>query len=220
MTIAGAGQPAMEPALERWRRPGRRSSAALRLVRLHLASRRVPPALVTMAACAAAFQAASRWHGDSDTQQVPLIIEAATAAIIAITARSPFGESERATGRWLPYLRLGAAVVLTGAAFAALAAGAAATSLPGGTVEILRNVAGITGVGLLSAAVLGGALSWIGPMAYLALAEEALSASWHTPWTWPARPPDDLGAAICATLVFGAGLAVTAIRGARDTGRE
>jgi hypothetical protein len=30
------------------------------------------------------------------------------------------------------------------------------------------------------------------------LAEEGLSAGWHTPWTWPARPPDDLNASICA----------------------
>lgn len=106
------------------------------------------------------------------------------------------------------------------AAFAALLAGAAGANLLGGTLALLRNVAGIAGVGLLAAAVLGGWLSWIGPMAYLALAEEALSSGWHTPWTWPARPPDDVGGAICAALVFCTGIAVITTRGERATGRE
>ena len=106
------------------------------------------------------------------------------------------------------------------AAFASLLAGAAAADLLGGTVALLRNVFGIAGVGLLSAAIIGGSLSWIGPLAYLAVAEEALSAGWHTPWMWPALPPGDLGAAICAALIFGAGLAVISVRGARVTDRE
>jgi hypothetical protein len=45
----------------------------------------------------------------------------------------------------------------------------------------LRNVAGITGIGLLSAAVLGGALAWAGPMAYLVLTETALAGNVTTP---------------------------------------
>jgi hypothetical protein len=57
-------------------------------------------------------------------------------------------------------------------------------------------------------------------MVYLAVAEEALSEGWHTPWMWPARPPGDLGGAICAALVFGVGLAVISVRGARVTDRE
>jgi hypothetical protein len=171
--------------------------------------------------CAAVFQAMLRWYNQGLLAcQVPPIIEAAVAAVIAIATRSPFGESERATGRWLPFLRLATAVALTAEAFAALAAGAAEVSLFGGAVELLRNVAGMVGVGLLSASVLGGSLSWIGPMAYLALAEVAVSSDWQTPWTWPARPPDDLGGAICSALVFGAGLAVITLRGARDSARE
>jgi hypothetical protein len=96
-------------------------------------------------------------------------------------------------------------------------AGTAAAHLPGGTLDTLRNIAGI---GLLSAAVIGGALSWIGPTAYLVLSEFAIMNAWRTPWTWATRPPNDLGAAICAALIFGAGLGLIAIRGARDSGRE
>jgi hypothetical protein len=43
---------------------------------------------------------------------------------------------------------------------------------------------------------------------------------WTTPWVWPARPPHDRGAAICAALVFAAGLALITIRGSRDSVRE
>ncbi|HLQ53083.1 MAG TPA: hypothetical protein VK162_02295 [Streptosporangiaceae bacterium] len=47
-----------------------------------------------------------------------------------------------------------------------------------------------------------------------------MSSDWTTPWTWPARPAPDLGAAICAAPVFAAGIAVITVRGARDSARE
>lgn len=58
------------------------------------------------------------------------------------------------------------------------------------------------------------------PTGYL-VAVYALYTQWHppalsTPWLWPARPPHDLGGAICAALMFAAGLAVITWRGARD----
>ena len=37
-----------------------------------------------------------------------------------------------------------------------------------------------------------------------------------SPWLWPARPPHDTGAAICAGLVLLSGLVVITVRGARD----
>jgi hypothetical protein len=126
---------------------------------------------------------------------------------------SPFGEPERATGHRLPSLRLGTAVALTGIAVGLLAAGAAATHLPGGSLDVLRNVAGITGIGMLSAAAIGGALSWIGPMAYLVLSEYAILNAWTAPWIWPTRPPHDAGAALCAALAFLAGVAIITARG-------
>jgi hypothetical protein len=133
---------------------------------------------------------------------------------------SPFGEPERATGRWLPYLRFGTAGALTGIAVGLLSAGAAAAHLPGGTLDVVRNVAGITGIGLISAAVIGGGLSWIGPMAYLVLSEDAILNAWRTPWIWPTRPSHDAGAALCAALVFVAGTAITTARGARQRAHE
>jgi hypothetical protein len=213
VTAAGLQKPA--PRAE----ASRLDLAGLRLVRLHLASRRVPAALAALALCGLVLRAALYWHwslgSGNGAQSLALVLEAGAASVIAVTAQSPFGDPERATGRWLPYLRLGTAVGLTAAAFGALAAGAAAEQLPGGTLDILRNTAGLTGLGLLLAAVTGGALAWTAPMAYMIVAQFALSGDWPTPWMWPARPPHDLGAALCAGLVFTAGIVVATVRGAR-----
>jgi hypothetical protein len=207
-------------------RAHRGARSLLRLARLHAASRRVPVALAAIAACAVALRIALM--GDWDTYgalQLPLVFEAACACAVAVSTASPLGEPERVTGRWLPWLRLGTALVLTAAAAAALAAAGIGAHLAGGTLDVLRNLAGLTGAGLLCAAVLGGGLAWAGPVAGLVAGAYGLYTQWHppaltTPWIWSARPPHDAGAAICAALVFGAGLAVAAVRGARDPAGE
>lgn len=190
-----------------------------RLVRLHLASRSIPGCLLVLAGCAITLRIVLHWtpHSGAGARQLPLLIEAAAAAVVGVVTRSPFGEPERATGRWLPFLRLGAAVALTALAFGALAAGSAAAHLDYGYLALLRDLAGMTGIALLAAAVAGGSLAWPGPLAYWAL---ATSRDWTTPWIWPDRPPHDLGAALCAALVFAAGTVVITVRGARDSASE
>ena len=94
--------------------------------------------------------------------------------------------------------------------------------LAGGFPDILRNVAGLTGIGLLCATLLGGPLAWTGPLAYLMAGLYGLYTDWHpptlsTPWIWPARPPHDVGGALCAAVVFAAGLAAITLRGARES---
>jgi hypothetical protein len=77
--------------------------AGLRLVRLHLASRRVPGALAALALCGLVLRAALYWHwslgNGNAAQELAVVLEAGAASVIAVTAQSPFGESERATGR-------------------------------------------------------------------------------------------------------------------------
>jgi hypothetical protein len=194
-------------------RPDHAPRALLRLAWLHAVSRRLPAALALLAACAAGLRGTLYGHWDAyGALQLPLIIEGACAAVIAVTAGSPFGEPERATGRWLPFLRLGAALALTALAAGLLAAAGTGLPLAGGFPDILRNVAGLTGIGLLA---------WTGPLSYALAGIYALYTDWHpptlsTPWLWPGRPPHDLGGALCAAVVFGAGLAAITIRGARD----
>jgi hypothetical protein len=211
---AAPAQAAARPAL-----------SGVRLAWLYLVSRRAPAAAGLLAALGALLWAALHWHwniagGAAAQQFIPLTIETGMAAVVAVTTYGPFGEPERATGRWLPYLRLAAAVLLTAAALGALAAGATGGYLPGGTLALLRNLAGMTGIGLLSAAALGGAFGWTGPMAYLLITEGAFAGSWTTPWEWPTRPPHDLGGALCACGVFAAGIVAVTLIGTRITSRS
>jgi hypothetical protein len=212
--------------------PGRKartawpSRAGVRLLRLHAASRRVPTAIAAIAACAVGLRIALLGHWDTyGALQLPLVFEAGVGAAVAITTASPIGEPERVTGRWLPFLRLATTLALTATAVGALVAAGIGAHLAGGTLDVLRNVAGVTGIGLLCAAALGGGLAWAGPAGYLVVGAYALYTQWHhpaltTPWLWPARPPHDLGAAICAALVLATGIAVITIRGARDPAGE
>ena len=139
---------------------------------MYLVSRRVPMGLALLAGLGALLWSSLHWHwniagGPAARLFIPLTIQAGAAAVIAVTTYGPFGEPERAAGRWLPWLRLGAALALTAIAFGALAAGAAAGGMPGGTLALLRNFGGMAGIGQLSAVVLGGPFGWTGPMAYL-----------------------------------------------------
>jgi len=198
--------------------------AGVRLVWLYLISRRVPAAAALLAALGCFLWAALHWHlniagGPAAQLVIPLVIETGAAGIVAVSSHGPFGEAERATGRWLPPLRLGAALALTALAFAVLAAGATGGYLPGGSLSLLRNLAGMTGTGLLAAAVLGGAFGWVGPMGYLLVVEGGLAGGWSTPWLWPGRPPGDLGGALCASAVFAAGVIALTLLGTQGARR-
>ncbi len=224
MTAAGVKTPPVPPGSPAAPAPAapsaRRLAAGARLAWLHLRSRRVPSALLALALAGAALRAVQHWHlmsGGALAQQGPMVIEAGAAVLVAMTTHSPFGEAERGAGRWLPYLRLGTALALTGIAIGALQLGVTGASLPGGVLVLARNVIGITGIGLLASLVTGGPLAWIPPLGYLGFAEYALTGAWRNPWTWPVRPPADRGAWICAALVFAAGLAAVTFRGARTS---
>lgn len=193
-----------------------------RLVLLFAAGRRVPFAVLAIAVCAVGLRIALLGHWDAyGALQLPLVFETFAGVSIAATAAGPFGEPERVADRWLPSLRLAVTAGLTAAAVGLLAAAGAGGHLSGGTLDVLRNVTGITGIGLLCAAALGGGLFWTAPTGYLVASVYALYTQWHppglsTPWLWPARPPHDLGGAVCAALVFTCGITAVTVRGARD----
>jgi len=195
-------------------------------VALFLISRRVPVVAAVIIVLAALLRALLIWRWDSyGALQLPLMVETGCAVLIAGAAASRLGEPERVGGRWLPVLRLGATLALTGGAAAALAAAGIGAHMAGGSLDMLRNLAGSTGLGLLCAAVLGGGLAWTGPAGHLIAAAYALYAAWHgtpttSPLLWPARAPSDIGAWLCAGLVFVIGVAVVSVRGARDRAEE
>ena len=197
----------------------RRVPAGIRLTWLHLRTRRVPAGILALAACGAVLHAALHWHWTFSTgpyaQQVPLIIEAGAAAVIAVIAHSPFGETERSAGRWLPYLRLFVTAGMCGLAIALLQLGVTGERVNEGVLVLARNIIGITGIGLLCSLVTGGLLAWTLPMGYMAFCQYALLEAWTTPWTWPVRPPADRGAWICACAVFAVGLLLFTLLGPR-----
>ena len=215
MTAAGLVKPPA-PAAASWR-----LSSGARLAWLHARSRRVPAAVVALAVWGGVLRAALNWHwaigGGLEAQQIPLIIETGAAAVIAVTSHSPFGEPERATGRWLPCLRLGTALALTGLAIGVLQLAVTGAGLNEGIVVLARNVIGLTGIGLLTSLATGGLLAWTLPLGYLAFAQYALLEAWRSPWMWPVRPPADRGAWLWASLVFAAGLLAFTVRGARSS---
>jgi hypothetical protein len=218
--VTAAGVRERPPAPDAPAPPAWRVRMGARLVWLHLRSRRGTGAVLALVVCGGVLRAALTWHwtfrGGPYAQQVPLIIEAGAAVVVAVTSHSPFGEAERATGRWLPWLRFLTALGLTGMAIGLLQLAVTGVGLNEGILVLARNVMGLTGIGLLTSLVTGGLLAWTLPLGYLAFAQYALLESWRSPWTWPARPPADRGAWICASVALAVGLAAFALRGARD----
>jgi hypothetical protein len=203
-------------------------TAAARLSWLHLRSRRAPAALTALLVCGAALWAALRYHwwlgAGNAAGELPMILEGGAAGIIAVSMHSPFGEPERAAGGRLPALRAGLAVALCGAAIVLFALAAALAYSPrsgvylaGGIGPVARNVLGMTGIGLIFCLVTGALTAWAGPVAFTAISQFALTASYSSPLTWPARPPADRGGWAAAMVVFVVALLAFAIRGPRTS---
>jgi len=197
----------------------RRVLAGIRLTWLHLRTRRVPAGILALAVCGGVLRAALHWHWAFNSgpyaQQIPMIIEAGAAAVIAVTAHGPFGEVERATGWWLPPMRLLAAVGMCGLAILALQLGVVGESRSDGILVLVRNVIGFAGLGLACSLVTGGLLAWVLPLGYMAFCQYTLIEAWSTPGTWPARPPADRGGWIAAMTVLAFALFADTLRGPR-----
>jgi hypothetical protein len=219
MTVTDIQMP--RPAATRTAWP--RSSVA-RLGWLHLRSRRVRSAVMALAVCGVVLWLAltHHWWLGKGPSELPIVIEGAAAAIIAVTTHSPFGEPERVTSRWLTFLRLSMALALCGAAIGVLALAAAVAWNPhagvyltSGVLSVAENVMGFAGVGLLFSLVTGGLLAWTGPLGFMAICQFALIADYSEPLTWAARPATDRGGWITATVVCTIGLAAFTIKGPR-----
>lgn len=200
--------------------------AVARLTWLHWRSRRAPAAVAALAACGVVLWLALVHHWGAGASgvasELPMLIEACAAAAIAVATHSPFGEPERATGRWLPFLRLSMALALCGIAIGLLALGAAAAydpragvGLTSGVLGVAENVLGFAGIGLLVTLLTGGLIAWVGPLAFMAICQFALVANYSEPLTWAARPATDRGGWIAAMVACAIGLAAFTIRGPR-----
>jgi hypothetical protein len=184
-----------------------------RLLRLHLRSRRTTLAAGLVVAAAALLRLARPWTlGDGEfAQLLPLVLAVAAAASIAASTRSPFAEQERTTDP-LPRLRLTHALLLLALAAPLMALARLGTD----PAAAARNVAGLTGLALLAAPLLGATLAWIPPLAYVIYCGGPLDIHHVTLSAWPALPSSSTAAALIAALLLLAGLAVTYLTGSRD----
>ena len=191
----------------------------MRLVWLYLRTRLTARAIVGLVAVAAATRLGVHLATD-DGGFIALVLTAvplAAAAIIGTSTRSPFGDLERAAGRALPTLRLGHLAGLVLLAMVALSLTSAGWDIANGHWVILRNLAGFTGLALLTARALGGALAWVSPLAYGGL---VLQVGPERRWAWSLHLASDRESWVFALLLLVVGLGVIALAGAREEAGE
>jgi hypothetical protein len=184
-----------------------------RLLWLHLLSRRTCPALILIITIAAVLRAVQPWtQGPGEfAAMLPLVLAVAAAVVISASTRSPFGEPERATHP-LPRLRLiqVTTLLLPAAGLLGLA------RLGHDPLSAIRNLAGFTGLALMTAAVISAPLSWITPLAYAIYCGGPIDIHAITLWSWPALPAGNHPATLIALLLLGAGITSITRAGARD----
>jgi len=191
-----------------------------RLTRLYLASRQTRTVLVLLAATAAVLRASQPVTKQAGLfpEITLMLLTLAGAAVIAAATRNPFGEAEHTASSPLPALRLTHLLLLTAVAAATTAAAgwtaSYATSAPG----LVRNLAGFTGIALLTATVLGAHFAWTVPLGYVMYCAAELDTRTYRLWTWPTLSPGNHAAAALAVGLLAAGIAAAALAGARGRG--
>jgi hypothetical protein len=198
----------------------RRWALASRLVAWHLTACRAPIALSQLVGCAVLLRVVLQTPlvqaPGGVAPQLPVLLEGVAAAIVAGTCHDPLVTAGRpGAGAGVRLIRFGASVAMTAAAVGLLALGSAGQHLPGGEAALVRNTAGLCGVGLFWAGLLGAELAWVGPAAMTVLCEFVLAGSVEVGqgpvWLWPTEPPRSLGAVLCAGAVLAAGAGMVTI---------
>lgn len=187
----------------------------MRLAVLYARSRGVPfAALVLVAVCATGTWAghwlATRPTLDGATARVPVTVAlaVAVAVVLAGTLHSSADEVERTTPRSWTRWRAGHA-----AAAAAFGTALVAPVLPTavyGQTSLLRNTAGLLGLALLGASVVGPRLAWVLPLNYAAVVylSAGLRDSQGRPvWAFVMQPGGSSAAIASAVLLLTVGTA-------------
>src|SRR5207237_1638232 len=159
------------------------------------------------------------WMGSSTITLtlLPLAMPLAGAVLIGASTGSPFGESETTASRSLGPLRLGHATAFLLIGTLTLALAVLQWSVPDGAWTLVRNLAGFTGLALLTARVLGSGLSWVAPLGSAVLSLLAVQPGRVAGWAWPVFAATDRQAAVIATALLLLGLGVSMYAGARDS---
>lgn len=210
--------------------------ARWRLLRAYVTSRRLPGYWLMLLILLGMVVWGGDWgqnHAPTTLRMLVFLLPVATASVIGVSLWSPFGEPERAAGSWLPlgrYLHLMTLIALA----LLINRVAVETWAPDGdtgqwTAYLLRHTFALTGVALLTAAILDSRLSWIGP-ALIAMpglvvgyvrVEQAMSEGREVQFFYDSsthlmlRPHDSLLAAGVAIGLFVAGVVTVVWHGER-----
>jgi hypothetical protein len=191
---------------------------AARLVTLYLGSRQTRTALALLAGSAAVLRASQPVTKDAGVfpDLTLMLLTLAGAAVIAAATRNPFGEAEHTASSPLSALRLIHLLIVTGAATAAVATAGWTASYAASAPVLVRNLAGFTGIALLTAVFLGAHLAWTVPLGYVMYCGAELDAQTCRLWTWPTLPAGNHAASALAVGLLAAGIAAGTIIGSRD----
>ncbi len=194
------------------------SPPPLRLIRLHQISRHTPRTLVLLAAIAITLRAGHPVTRDTTlfAQVTLMLVTVSAAAVIATTTRTPFGDPEHTASRSLPFLRLIHLAALTTAAGLGLTIAGQTATYGMSAPAMVRNLAGLTGIALLTAALLGPHLAWTTPLGYVMYCGAQLDQHVSNLGTWPTRPAADHTATAIAAILLAAGVTAVTLTGARD----
>lgn len=132
------------------------------------------------------------------------------AIVIGVTVDEPADEIAAAAPRRLHLWSIGHVVAMLVLAAVCLTPLAGYSNVDWGLAAAIRNLAGFTGLALLTAAVAGGVWSWTVPVAFVlgSYALEGLNRTGSL-LAWPLFPDRRSSGHVVAVLLLGAGLAVT-----------
>ena len=202
----------------------------MRLAQLYMRSRVTGPVVVCIGGVALIAWLWSRTYlqvpvgQGNESASVPLLffIPLASAAVIGVSAGSPFGEVEHVASRSLPALRFCHLLGLLTWATTTLVLAAHGWEQPHVELVLTRNLLGFAGIALLGGCVFGCSLSWVLPFAFAALAFRLGMPAPNAValWAWPLQPPEN-GVALAVALLLGAaGLSLISLYGGRRSRSE
>ena len=189
----------------------------MRLLHLYLRSRMAGWAVLILAVTGAIswFWLRQMVGAGNDVDFSLIVIPLLPAVVIGASTRSPFGDTELSVSRSLPALRFGhlAGLLLGGALALSLAANG--WSLESIEWELVRNLAGYTGLAFIGARILGSGICWVAPLGYGVI---AVMVDPKSRWAWPGEWPLNQWSVAVATVLIAVGLLAVTLQTERDTG--
>jgi hypothetical protein len=147
-----------------------------------------------------------------------ILLPVLSASMVAAASKSSMHGFERASARPMPMYRcvaLAALLVFTAVGLWIVTRGLPA---PTGSTSTIRNLSGLTGLGLISARLFGGRLAWIFPCTLIVMVVSLTSSvdTANSLWVWPVKPDKDFASMLIAACLFVIGAALVAAGGTRE----